>query len=78
MAKPDGKLMSLEDAKNNINTFIFETYKKNKIPTDKRGNFFITGKGGGCFIEDVVSPSFTEMDLITALLLDMNKKNSKT
>ncbi len=62
------------NVQDNIYTFIYDTYKKNKIPIDKFGSFF---SKGGKTVEDVVSPNFTEMDFILALLLDLKEGDKK-
>ena len=64
------KVKGMRDLNNAIYTFIYETYKWDKVPVDKFGHFY---SRGGQTVEDQVSPDFSDIDFILALNLENNK-----
>ena len=52
---------------------IRKEYHKHGIPVDKRGNAYISGRGGYYKINEIRVAHFNEYDLIIALLLKLQK-----
>ena len=64
------KLQALAEKTSSYQERIKHSFSKHGIPVDKFGHAYISGRGGGLTIDDVVNPQFNELDLILALLLE--------
>ena len=67
----ESRLRGVRDLGNDIYTFIYETFKRERVPVDKFGHFY---SKGGKTVEGMVSPDFSDNDFSIALLLDIKKK----
>ena len=67
------KVKGMKDITNGIYTFIYDTFKRERVPVDKFGHFYCKG---GETVEDRVSPDFSDLDFVLALVLDIKAEVS--
>ena len=68
------KLKGMRELGNSIYSFVYEVFKRNKLPVDKFGHFYCKG---GETVEDRVSPDFSDLDFLLAKIVENGEKIDK-